>query len=180
MGPVYTHLLASAENMSFLAEFRLWPSPSPVRFLIRTQEGTRDELSSVKDKFLSARAELDLLQLQMSSSGEGAVPSASPLSAGEAGVGAGGGGMTRGAASNELLRSYLGRISELEKEVRSCTCPLSLILCVFIPPVACLCSHFSLHLCVHTSPQVRGLRSLQQQLGSFRRRTSHGGGDHEV
>ena len=68
------------------------------------------ELQSVTDKFFATRAELDMLQLQLNPSVGGA--------AGEEGATPGGGGGGRGAASNELLRTYLGRIADLEKEVR--------------------------------------------------------------
>ena len=68
------------------------------------------ELQSVTDKFFATRAELDMLQLQLNPSVGGA--------AGEEGATpGGGGGGGRGAASNELLRTYLGRIADLEKEV---------------------------------------------------------------
>ena len=89
------------------AHLAFTPDPPP------TQEGMQAELQSVTDKFFATRAELDLFQLQLNPSVGGA--------AGEEGAtpgGGGGGGGGRGAASNELLRTYLGRIADLEKEVR--------------------------------------------------------------
>ena len=88
------------------AHLAFTPDPPP------TQEGMQAELQSVTDKFFATRAELDMLQLQLN-------PLAASVggAAAEQGATPGGGGGGRGAASNELLRTYLGRIADLEKEV---------------------------------------------------------------
>ena len=87
--------------------------------LSRPQEGTRAELSSVNDKYLTARAELDLMQLQLSGAPSLAVAHEGARSQGEDDSVQHDPQQQRGNASNELLRTYLGRIHELEKEVWS-------------------------------------------------------------